>query len=42
MLEQHKKVLDHGIATLRDYIRATFTIDEVLYEGVKIEPAWFQ
>jgi hypothetical protein len=42
MLERHKRVLDDGITALRNFLRETFTVDEVLYESVEIAPAWFQ
>jgi hypothetical protein len=41
MLKEHINVLAVGTTTLKDYIRNTFTINEVLYERVEIEPGVF-
>jgi hypothetical protein len=41
MLDQHGKVLNDGIVSLKEFIRNTFTIDEVLYEDFKISPEWY-
>jgi hypothetical protein len=41
MLEQHRQVLDRGTLTLKDYIKNTFTVDQVLYEHVEIAPEAF-
>src|SRR5207253_6371736 len=36
LLQEHGAVLSTGIASLKRYIRETFTIDEVLYEHLDI------
>jgi hypothetical protein len=41
MLKEHSQVLSTGIHALKDYIKSTFRLDEVLYERVKINPGWF-
>jgi hypothetical protein len=41
MLDGHAKALSAGKLALREYIRATFSIEEVLYERKQIEPSWF-
>jgi hypothetical protein len=41
LLREHGAVLSTGITALKQYIRETFTIDEVLYERVDIEPEIF-
>jgi len=41
MLDQHRQVLDQGILALKDYIKNTCTVDQVLYEHVEIAPEAF-
>lgn len=41
LLDRHAKALSAGKLALRDYIKKTFTIEEVLYERKNIEPSWF-
>jgi len=41
MLEQHRLILDRGTLALKDYIKNTFTVDQVLYEQVEIAPEAF-
>jgi hypothetical protein len=41
LLDRHAQALSVGAVALRDYIKKTFTIDEVLFERKKIEPSWF-
>jgi len=41
MLDQHRQVLDRGILALKDYIKNTCTVDQVLYEQVEIAPEAF-
>jgi hypothetical protein len=41
MLEQHRQVLDRGTLALKDYIKNTFTVDQILYENVEIAPEAF-
>lgn len=41
LLDRHAEALSAGKFALRDYIKNTFTIEEVLFEKKQIEPSWF-
>jgi len=41
MLDEHRRILDRGILALKDYIKNTCTLDQVLYEQVEIAPEAF-
>lgn len=41
LLDRHAEILRTGKTALKEYIRKTFTLEEVLFERKSISPSWF-